>query len=661
MPYRLGSAQRADEINVSMTFSFPTLGRVTSAALLGLLIHTTATAQTPQAPKPPTDTPYPGTLTLQVDATDLDRRIFNIRETVPVVPGPLRLYHPQWLPGNHGPTGRIGDLAGLQIIAGGKAIAWKRDPLDAYAFTLDVPAGANTLEIEFQHLSPVNRESGRIVMTPEMLNVQWNAMLLYPAGHYDSRITIKPSLRLPEGWKFGSALEVATQKGATTEFKPVSVETLIDSPVFAGRHMARVDLDPDAAAQGRTAVFLNVMGDSPDEIKITPEQLAAHRALVTQADKLFGARHYAHYDFLFAISSDFGRIGLEHHQSSENGVSPGYFSEPKRSSVGRDLLPHEYTHSWNGKFRRPADLWTPNTNTPMQDSLLWLYEGQTQFWGYVLAARSGLVPAPEMRDTIANGAAWLSAQKGRAWRNLQDTANQAVMAARSERRDWRDWQRGSDYYEEMVLVWLEADMLIRDASGGQRSLDDFARAFFGIEPGRVAPLMYQFDDVVAALNAVQPYDWARFLRERLDTHGPGAPLTGLQRAGWRLAWSEEPNSFSKGFAAKRKYEDFSYSLGFDVGKENRLTAVRWGSPAFDAGLSTSVQLVAVNGLAYKAERLKAVITEAKSGSAPIQLLVKDGDHYKTVSVAYTGGLRYPKLERIDGTEDRLTPLLAPRP
>lgn len=659
-----------------MQFRFPALARRLIGAGAGLLISTAAPSQTLQTPptlqtlqtapaKAPSDAPYPGTLTLQVDATDLDRRIFRVRETVPVTPGPLRLHYPQWMPGTHGPTGRIGELAGLKISAGGRPVAWKRDPLDPYSFALDVPSGASRLDIEFQSLSPIERESGRVVMTPEMLNVQWNAVLLYPAGHADSRITVKPSLRLPDGWKFGSALEAAAQNGATTEFKPVSVETLIDSPVFAGKHMARVDLDPEAAASGRTQVFLNVMADAPGELTMTPEQLAAHRALVTQADRLFGARHYAHYDFLFAISDHFGGIGLEHHQSSENGVSPGYFSEWAKASSGRDLLAHEYVHSWNGKFRRPADLATPNANTRMQDSLLWMYEGQTQFWGYVLAARSGLVPASDMRDTFANVAAWLQAQKGRDWRNLQDTTNQAVMSDRREGRDWRDWQRGSDYYDEMALIWLEADMLIRDGSGGQRSIDDFARAFFGPAASRpvsdTRPLTYTFEAIVAALDVVQPHDWARFLRERLDTHQTGFQLEGLERAGWRLAWGDEPNSAAKNFAARRKYDDFSYSIGFDVGKKNELSLVRWGSPAFEAGLSASVELIAVNGIAYKAERLKEAITAAKSGSAPIQLLVKDLDHYKTVSINYSGGLRYPKLERIEGTEDRLTTLLTARP
>jgi len=627
-----------------------------ASALLLALLAPLAPAQTPA----PTDTPYPGTIALQVDATDLDRRIFRVKETVPVQPGALTLYYPRWLPGNHGPTGVIAELAGLTINAAGRPVAWRRDPLDVHAFQIDVPADVTALDIEFQYLSPVTGESGRVVVTPDMLNLQWNSVLLYPAGHVDARIAVKPSLRLPEGWAFATALDTATRRGALVEFKPVSVETLIDSPVYSGRQMVRVDLDPDAAANGRAPVHLNVMAETPSELAISPEQLAAHRALVTQADRLFGSRHFTHYEFLLALSDRFGYIGLEHHQSSENGVGPGYFSEWAKSSSGRDLLAHEFTHSWNGKFRRPADLWTPNTNTPMQDSLLWVYEGQTQFWGDVLAARAGLVPLSDAIDGFASVAAWLDGQAGRRWRNLQDTTNQAVMTARRDPADWRNWQRSADYYDEMVMVWLEADMLIRDGSKGARSLDDFARLFFGAEPTRFAPLLYGFDDVVATLNRVQPYDWATFLRTRLASHA-AAPLAGLARAGWKLSWSEEPNSASKGYAAKREFDDFSYSLGFTVNKNHGLREVRWGSPAYDAGLSTAVELIAVDGQAYKVERLKAAITAAKTSKAPIQLLVKDGDFYRTVSIAYSGGLRYPKLERIDGVEDRLTPLLTARP
>ena len=631
-----------------------------ASALLLALLAPLAPAQTPA----PTDTPYPGTLSLQVDATDLDRRIFRVKETVPVKPGPLTLLYPRWLPGNHGPTGVIAQLAGLTIKAGGRPVAWRRDPLDVHAFALDVPPGVSALDIEFQNLSPVDADSGRVVVTPDMLNVQWNSVLLYPAGHFDSRIRIQPTLRLPEGWSFGTALDTQSQRGALIEFKPVSVETLIDSPLYAGRHVTRVDLDPDAAANGRVPIHLSVMAETPAELVISPEQLAAHRALVTQADRLFGARHFPRYEFLLALSNRFGYIGLEHHASSENGVPPGYFTEWAKSSTGRDLLAHEFTHSWNGKFRRPADLWTPNTNTPMQDSLLWVYEGQTQFWGDVLAARAGLVPLSDMKDVLANVAAWAEAQSGRAWRDLQDTTNEAIMTSKEDHPDWRDWQRGADYYDEMVLTWLEADMLIRDGSKGERSLDDFARAFFGVAPGRAAsdtaPLTYTFDDVVATLNRIQPHDWAAFLRERLTSRGK-APTGGLARAGWRLAWGEEPNAATKGFAAQRKFDDFSYSLGIDVGKGNVLKSVRWGSPAFSAGLNTSLELIAVDGRAYSVERLSAAITAAKTSKAPIALLLKDGELYKTVAIPYTGGLRYPKLERIDGVEDRLTPLLTARP
>jgi predicted metalloprotease with PDZ domain len=636
----------------------PTKDLVRAWPLMLALLAPLAPAQTP-APVPD-DTPSPGTLALQVDATDLDRRIFRVRESVPVAPGPLTLLYPQWLPGNHSPNGVISALAGLQIRAGGRSVAWRRDPVDMHAFHLDVPAGVSALDLDFQFLSPVNSERGQVVMTPDMLDVSWSSMLLYPAGHLDARIVIQPTLKLPEGWGFGTALETAAQRGAVVEFKPVSVETLIDSPVFAGRQMTRVDLDPQATASGRAPVYLSMMADTAGELVVKPEQLAAHRALVTQADRLFGARHFARYEFLLAISDSFGGVGLEHHQSSENGVQTGYFSEWDKAGDEHDQIAHEYVHSWNGKFRRPADLWTPNTNTPMQDSLLWLYEGQTQFWGTVLAARSGLVPIDETLEGLAVSAAWVDGQSGRAWRDLQDTTNAEIITNPRQRGLWNDWQRGSsDYYVEGLLIWLEADMRIREASKGARSLDDFARAFFGVEPGRVAPLLYTFDDVVATLNRVQPMDWAGFLRSRLDSH-TSAPLDGLTRAGWRLAWADEPNGASKGFAARRKFDDFEFSLGITIGKGGRLQSVRWGSPAFDAGLSVATDLLAVDGRAYSVERMKDAITAAKTGTAPIQLLVRDGDLYKTVAITYRGGLRYPKLERIANTDDRLTPLLKPK-
>lgn len=613
-----------------------------------------------QAIPPVSDQPYPGVMTLQVDVSDLDRNIFRAVQTLPVRAGPLVLYYPRWLPGTHSPSANVARLAGLQIRGNGQRIEWKRDTLDAHAFHLSVPPGVQTLHLEFQHVSPLDGGQGRITATPDVLGLQWDTVVLYPAGHAAARIAVQPSVVLPAGWQLGSALEPLAREGDTVRFKPVSVETLVDSPIFAGRHYRQVELDPGAREAQRPPVRLHVVADQANQLAATAEQIDVHRALVTQADRLFGARHFAHYDFLLALSENFGGIGLEHHQSSENGVKSHYFTEWPKSVVGRDLLAHEYVHSWNGKFRRPADLTTPHFNVPMQDSLLWVYEGQTQFWGKVLAARAGLMSAEHARDDLAAAAAWLDARAGRSWRNLQDTTNEPVVNRRWH-RDWSSWQRGADYYDEGRLVWLEADMLIRELSQGRRSLDDFARAFFGVEPGRVAPLTYVFDDVVRALHHVQPHDWAAFLRQRLDAHERGAPLQGLTRSGWRLAWSDKPSEFYKLIETRNKAADFSHSLGFDVANEgHKITNVSWGSPAFDAGLAPNSTLLAVNGRSYKAEWLKDVITEAKTSGAAIELLVKSGDLYRTVSVSYRGGLRYPKLERIEGTPDRLSELFAPR-
>jgi predicted metalloprotease with PDZ domain len=632
--------------------------RPLAACALALALVTTLGVAQPHAAV--NDRPYPGVMTLQVDVTDLDRRIFRATQTVPVQPGPLVLYYPRWLPGAHSPVGPISQFTGLQIEADGRRLEWKRDTLDMHAFHVDVPRGATTLDIQFQFVSPLDGNAGRIVSTPDMLGLQWNTVLLYPAGHAAANIAVQASVTLPEGWSFGTALQEASRHGPSVRFKPVSVETLVDSPLFAGKHMKRVDLDPGARDAGRPPVALHIVADRAKHLEATPEQLATHAALVTQADRLFGARHFRHYEFLLALSENFSGIGLEHHESSENGVKSNYFTEWDKGSVGRDLLAHEYVHSWNGKFRRPADLATPHFNTPMQNSLLWVYEGQTQFWGKVLAARSGMVSQADTLDDLAATAAWLEARAGRNWRNLQDTTNEPIVQRRWH-HDWRSWQRGVDYYDEATLIWIDADMLIREASGGRRSMDDFARAFFGVEPGRTEPLTYVFDDVVRELNRVQPHDWAGFLRQRLDGHGPGAPLQGLARAGWRLAWSDKPSDFYKAIEARRKISDFNHSLGFDVAKEgDKLTNVDWGSPAFDAGLTPGSVLLAVNGRSYKAELLKETIADAKTGGEPIELLVKTGDRYRTVRIDYRGGLRYPKLERIPDTRDRLSELLAPR-
>ena len=601
---------------------------------------------------PPLDLPYPGTIVLKVDATNLSQQIFRIRMSIPVKPGPLTMLYPQWLPGNHGPSGPLTQLAGLKFTANGKPVDWVRDPVHVHAFHLTVPAGVGMLEAEYQFLSPLDAAQGRITMTNEILGVQWPSVTLYPAGYNSRRITVQPNLTLPDGWQYGSALETAARTGNEVAFKALDLETLIDSPLFAGRHFKRIDLDPGA----KVPVFLNIVADSAESLEAKPEQIAPHRALVKQAAKLFGSHHYKHYDFLLALSDDFGGIGREHHQSSENGVKPGYFTEWAKGEAGRDLLPHEYTHSWDGKFRRPAGQDVPNFNVPLQNELLWVYEGQTQYWGKVLAARSGLVSETGTRDGIAALAALYDNVQGRSWRAMQDTVNDPIISGRRA-LGWSNWQRSEDYYVEGMFIWLDVDTKIREMSRDARSLDDFARAFYGINNGSLVPAFYTFGDVVAALNQVQPFDWAPFLRSRLDGHASGAPLDGLARAGWKLVYTDTPTDFSKASEERNKNTDFSYSLGFAVKQDGAVASVRWDGVAFRAGLASNSTIVAVNNRAYKGEVLKAAVKAARDGKAPIELLVKQGANYRTIALDYHGGLRYPRLERIAGTKDRLASIL----
>ena len=627
------------------------------AAQAGQSAGPSATA--PVTPIPaPKDRAYPGEIRLSVDASDTGRRIVHVHETVTGIGADTALLYPKWLPGKHSPEGPIDRLAGIKISAQGAPVAWTRDPVEIYAFHVHAAPGVKAVDIDFDYLSPTSSKVGVEEISRDLLMLQWNALLLYPAGYFARQIPVEVNLKLPSGWQFGTALEATGTGGDATAFRRTSLETLIDSPVYAGRYGQRLDLDPGAAVP----VHLNLFADRPELLDVKPEALAAHRALVQQSYKLFGSHHFSHYDFLFSLSDQIQQHGLEHHQSCELGSDPESFTEWEKTAYGRDLLPHEFTHSWNGKFRRPADLWTPSYDVPMQNSLLWVYEGQTEYWGNVLAARSGLRTRQQSLDQFAELAAYYDNQAGRKWRAVEDTTNDEIINPRRP-LSWGDWQRYEEYYDEGALIWLEVDTLIRERSNGKRSLDDFARAFFGINDGRFTPVTYTFYDVIKALNAVEPYDWAGYLHERVDGVDRAVPLDGLRRGGYRLVYTDKPSDYQAATDTQRKRTDLVYSIGIQIDESDKggeISEVLWDSPAFRARLTEGAQILAINGIAYDAGVLEDAVRASQSGNSPVELIVKTGDRYAVVAIDYHGGLRYPHLERDPSVSARLDDILSPR-
>jgi len=604
---------------------------------------------------PPQDVSYPGTIVLHVDANDTAQGIFRVHETIPVKAGALTLLYPQWIPGDHSPSGPIAMLAGLKVAAGGKPLMWKRDKYNVFAFHLDVPDGESSIDVEFQYLS--ERRDG-FEITDRMMDMEWSKVSLYPAGYFSRGITFAPSVTLAHGWQLGTALETASQSGDTMTFKPVTFNNLVDSPIYAGQYFKRVDLTP----AGGAPVHLDIVADAPKYLEMTPEQLKVHRALVTQATTLFGSHHYDHYDFLFSLSDELGGNGTEHHQSSEDGEGADYFTAWSENAPERDLLAHEYTHSWNGKFRRPEDLWTPNFNVPMGDSLLWVYEGQTQYWGFVLTARSGMWSQQQFRDALAMTAANYERNRaGFAWRTLEDTTNDPTAAHRSS-LPYRSWQMSEDYYSGGQMMWLEVDSKLRSLTHDHKSLDDFAHAFFGVENGSYVTKTYTFDDVVAALNGVAPYDWASFLHARVSVLNP--PLNGIDGTGWKLVYTDKESDYEKQYNSRpepaRHLYNFTWSIGLTMADKGVINDVNWNGAAFKAGVSSGATLVAVNGQDYSNDVLKEAITVAKDSKSPIQLLLKYQGGFRTVSVDYHGGLQYPHLVRVEGTPDYLSQIGAAR-
>ena len=642
-----------------MTFRSMRLSLLAAAVFGAITLSSTAIAQSETGDvMPPVDQPYAGMLTVNVDLSDAGKRIFHSHETIPVKPGALTLFYPKWIPGEHAPSGPVQNVSGLIIRANGKQLPWHRDLRDMFTLHLDVPDGVSQLDLEFEFLSPGDGEGSNFgasaSATPDLVDMEFNQVAFYPAGYYTRQIQIQPTVELPEGWKFGSALEVDSQSGNTIHFKPVSFNNFVDSPLIAGANFNRVDLTPS----GGTSVHLNVVGDSAKAVKLTDKQLEQQRNVVKQTNLLFGANHYNHYDFLLTLSDHTGHFGLEHHQSSDDRLPADFFTDDDMHLLAASLMPHEFVHSWNGKFRRPADLWTPNFNVPMQDDLLWVYEGLTDYWCGVLTARAGLWTPDQYRDSIANIAADMSYRTGRAWRSLQDTADAAPLTYYGS-DSWLNWVRDTDFYPEGQLLWLDVDTKIRELSGGKHSLDDFAHAFYGMDNGSYVTKTYTFDDVVNTLNQVQPFDWKTFLRDRLDYTGGELPEHGVERGGWKLVFTDTQGQAEKAYEGVRHAANLSYSMGLVVNQSGHIADVQWNGPAFQAGLVPGLSIVAVNGRDFSIDSLKDAIDAAKTSQAPIELLVKNVDVYSTVKIDYHGGSRYPHLVRGDG-KDVIGAIVAPR-
>lgn len=599
------------------------------------------------------------TLRVQVDLNDAPRNFFHSKVTLPVAAGPVTLAYPKWIPGNHRPSGPIANLTGLHFRANGQEIPWQRDRIEMYSFHVTVPQGAHELEATFDVTTTDSAGAGGNAASSNLLDLNWNQVVLYPADAASDAVQCVASVHLPAGWKFGTALPVAHSSGADVDFQQVSLTTLVDSPLIAGEHYREVELTPGGGADPRHTI--DIVADSEEDLAITPQDLGQYRKLVAEANDLFGAHHYREYHFLYTLTSVAGNHGVEHHESGDNSAAERVLVDPTEKMLEADLLPHEFAHSWNGKYRRPAGLATPNYQEPMKGDLLWVYEGLTEYLGDVLAARCGIWSPSVYRDRLATIAGYLNdARPGRTWRDLQDTASAAqILSAAGGGYD--NWRRNVDYYDEGELLWLEVDSTIRQKTGGKKSLNDFVAAFHGLggnTPPKVVP--YTFEDIVAGLNAVVPNDWADFLHKRLDSNELHAPeIAGIDAlSGYKLTYTDKPNYWSQ-LEESEGGLNARWSLGLSVGTSGNLGDVIVGGVADKAGLAPGFQILAVNGRAFTPGLLRQAIKDAVGSGPAIELIVENTGYFKLIKLDYHGGERYPQLVRVDGTPARLDDILQP--
>ena len=618
-----------------------------------LLAATSALTVLAQPAPPPQETP----IHVTVDVTDAPRKIIHARLTIPVKSGPLTLVYPQWIPGEHGPTGPIDNLAGIVISANGHELAWQRDDVNMFAFHLTVPEGVTSLDVKLDFLATAAASgfSAGASTSANLAMISWNEVLIYPSGYRASDLKVRASAKLPPDWRYGTALTKVGNTDGAIDFETVSLEQLVDSPLLTGKYFREFPLAPDVTPKH----YLDLAADGPKDLRIKPEALAAYSNLVRETGALYQSRHYSSYHFLVTLSDQVAHFGLEHHQSSDDRVSEKTFVDDNLALVTADLLPHEFTHSWNGKYRRPAGLATGNYEDPMKGNLLWVYEGLTQYLGEVLAARSGVETADEYRAALATNAATLDYRPGRTWRDLQDTAT-AAQTLYDTSSQWDNWRRSVDYYSEGALIWLDVDTTIRKLTKDKKSLNNFCALFLGLN-GNTPPIVvpYTFDDVVSSLNAIVPYDWTTFFRDRLTSKAPHAPLGGIENGGYRLVYTDVPNEFVQAREAVTGDALAWWALGINIGSDGHIDDVLMGSPSDKAGLGPGMQIVAVNGRQFNAGLLSDAITDAKGSTAPIELIVVNTGYYKVVHLDYHGGLRFPHLERVNETPDLLDEILKP--
>jgi predicted metalloprotease with PDZ domain len=605
----------------------------------------------------------PAPIRIYADLSDAPQRIFHAHLVFPVSPGPFTLLYPKWIPGEHGPNGPISDVVGLRFMAGGKVLPWQRDDVDMFAFHLIVPDGVSELDVSLDYLTPLESDgySEGPSATAKMAILEWNLLVLYPEGAKTDDLTYVATLRVPDNWKYATALELAQETDdGSAEFKPVSLTTLVDSPVLTGEYFRSIPLATDVQPPHR----LDLAGDSRDAIEIPKDEIEEYSNLVREAQALFQSHHYNHYDFLLSLTDHMDANGLEHHQSSDNRGPERMLLDPVARTYYADLLSHEFFHSWNGKYRRPLGLSTPDFQQPMKGDLLWVYEGLTEYYGEVLSARSGIEADADYREWLAWTAAYLDNWPGRTWRSLEDTAVSAQLLYMVPGQAWRSWRRWVDFYDESWLMWLDADITIRQLTHGQKSLDDFCRLFHGAPSGPPQLIPYTFDEVVAALNQVAPNDWQKFFHDRLDEITLHPPMGGITGGGWRLIYNDQPNTYIQAMEQSENLVSENFTLGIvvssaDGDKGGDLLDVIPGSPAAEAGLAPGMKLLTVNGRAWSPDVLRDAITGAKGTAEPIVLQVDNVGYAQTVRVHYHGGLRFPHLERDPSTPDLLTNTLQP--